>query len=279
MLTASELKVILAKYDIRPKKYLGQNFLVDRNIAERMVQVCELSEDDWVVEIGAGLGALTERLGNLVEKVIAVEKDRRLCAALNESLSRFDNVKIVCADFLKLDLKQALEVNLKKAKIIGNLPYYITTPIIEKLIKDKDMFDSIFITVQKEVAQRLCAKPGGKDYGSISCYLQFYMKPNILFNIKRHAFYPQPEVDSVFLELGVLPKPPVRVDDCERLFKIIRSTFGKRRKTILNSLLAGKLTKLDKNDLIAALKSVKIDPNLRPEKLSLEDFARIANAV
>ncbi|KPK42199.1 MAG: hypothetical protein AMJ78_03320 [Omnitrophica WOR_2 bacterium SM23_29] len=279
MLTASELKVILAEYDIRPKKYLGQNFLVDRNIAEKMVQMCELSEDDWVVEIGAGLGALTERLGNLVEKVVAVEKDRRLCAALDKSLRGFDNVKIVCADFLKLDLRQVFEANLKKAKIIGNLPYYITTPIIEKLIKDKDMFDSIFITVQKEVAQRLCAKPGGKDYGSISCYLQFFMKPNILFNIKRHAFYPQPEVDSVFLELKVLPKPPVEVDDCERLFKIIRSTFGKRRKTILNSLLASKLTKLDKNDLIAALKSVKIDPNLRPEKLSLEDFATIANAI
>ncbi|MFH1779036.1 MAG: 16S rRNA (adenine(1518)-N(6)/adenine(1519)-N(6))-dimethyltransferase RsmA, partial [Candidatus Omnitrophota bacterium] len=188
MLTVSELKAVLAKYDVRPKRYLGQNFLVDQNIAKKIIQLCGFSGKDCVLEIGAGLGALTEQLLNLVKEVVAVERDRKLCAALGESLSGFDNVKIVCADFLKLDLRQMLEGGLRKIKVIGNLPYYITTPIIEKLIEEKDRFDSIFITVQKEVAQRLCAKPGGKDYGSISCYLQFYMKPNILFHIGKRAF-------------------------------------------------------------------------------------------
>lgn len=279
MLTVSELKAVLARYDVRPKRYLGQNFLVDQNIAKKIIQLCSFSEKDCVLEIGAGLGALTEQLVNLVKEVVAVERDRKLCAALGDYLSGYDNVKIVCADFLKSDLKQLLESNSRKIKVIGNLPYYITTPIIEKLIEEKDRFDSIFITVQKEVAQRLCAKPGGKDYGSISCYLQFYMKLNILFHIGKRAFYPQPQVDSVFLKLDVLPNPPVRVTDCDRFFGIIRSAFGKRRKTILNSLLASKFMKLDKPNLNAALKGIGINPNARPEQLSLEDFAKIADAI
>lgn len=279
MLKVSELKTILAKYNIRPKRYLGQNFLVDRNVAERMIQQCKFFDKDCVLEIGAGLGALTERLGTSVASVIAVEKDRRLCAALNELLSGFDNIKIICADFLKLDLRKISAGRYKKTKVIGNLPYYITTPIIEKLIIDKDKLDSIYITVQKEVAQRLCAKPGSRDYGSISCYVQFHLKPNILFHIGKHAFYPQPEVDSVFLKLDILANPLVQVNNRDRLFGIIRSAFGKRRKTILNSLLSCEFLKLGKRELDALLSRAGIKANARPEELSLEDFAKIANAI
>ncbi len=279
MLTVSELKAILAKYEIRPKRYLGQNFLVDQNIAEKIIQKCRFSSVDYVLEIGAGLGALTERLGNLVAQVIAVEKDKRLCAVLSESLKGLDNVKIVCADFLKLDLRGMLTADTVKIKVIGNLPYYITTPIIEKLIANKDRFNSIFITVQKEVAQRLCANPGSKEYGAISCFVQFHLKPDVLFHIGKRAFYPCPQVDSIFLELDVLPTPPVQVINGDIFFKIIRSAFGKRRKTILNSLSASKLLKLKKADLLAVFKRIGIDPNVRPEQLSLDEFARIANAI
>lgn len=279
MLNVSELKTILAKYKVRPKRYLGQNFLVDRNIAEKMIQLCKFSDRDEVLEIGAGLGALTEKLGNLVSNVIAIEKDRRLCAALSGFLTGFDNVKIICADFLKLDLEGISTAGQKKIKAIGNLPYYITTPILEKLIINKDKFDSIFITVQKEVAQRLCAKPGGKDYGSISCYVQFHMRPDILFQISKRAFYPQPEIDSTFLRLDLLQNPPVQVNDSDKLFGIIRSAFGKRRKTVLNSLLSCRVLNLNKAELGTLLTRAGIKPNARPEQLSLEDFAKIANIV
>lgn len=243
-----------------------------------MVGLCGLSRRDWVLEIGAGLGALTKKLGSLVAKVIAVEKDKRLCAALSEILSGFDNVKIECGDFLKLDLKQISEDAPNKLKVIGNLPYYITTPVLEKLIINKDRFNDIFVTVQKEVAQRLCAKASSKDYGSISCYVQFHMRPNILFHISRRAFHPQPEVDSVFLKLDILSNPPVQVNDRERLFEIIRAAFNKRRKTILNSLLSCKSLRLDKAQLNVLLTRAGIRTNARAEELSLADFARICES-
>lgn len=278
MLSPAELKAVLARYEIRPKKYLGQNFLVDQNIADEIIRMCRLVNTDWVLEIGPGLGALTRRIAGSVKKVIAVEKDRRICAALPELMKGFSNVQIVCKDFLELDLTQTLSECPPKIKAIGNLPYYITSPIIEKLIINKDNFGSIFITVQKEVAERICARPGRKDYGSFSCFVQFHAKPDILLNIGKRAFYPQPAVDSVFMELSVLPKPPVQVDDADRFFRIIRAAFGKRRKMILNSLLYCESLNLDKGGVLALLVRAGVKPAARPEELSLEDFARISNA-
>ncbi len=279
MLTVSELKSVLVEHGIRPKKYLGQNFLVDRKTADDMIGMCRLENTDWVLEIGPGLGALTRVIAGAAGKVIAVEKDRRVYTALIELMKGAGNVQIICEDFLELDLSRALSGCPSKIKAVGNLPYYITSPIIEKLIMNRNNFSSIFITVQKEVGDRMCAKPGGKDYGSFSCFVQFHARPAVLLNIGKRAFYPQPAVDSVFMELSVLPKPPVEVDNIERFFVITRAAFGKRRKTILNSLAYCASLNLDKNGIAALLERAGVKPAARAEVLSLEDFARICNAV
>jgi len=243
-----------------------------------MIGMCRLENTDWVLEIGPGLGALTRVIAGTAGKVIAVEKDRRVYTALIELMKGAGNVQIICEDFLELDLSRALLGCPPKIKVVGNLPYYITSPIIEKLIMNRDNFSSIFITVQKEVGDRICAKPGGKDYGSFSCFVQFHARPAVLLNIGKRAFYPQPAVDSVFMELSVLPKPPVEVDNIERFFTITRAAFGKRRKTILNSLAYCASLNLDKNGIAALLERAGVKPAARAEVLSLEDFARICNA-
>ncbi|HOX09358.1 MAG TPA: 16S rRNA (adenine(1518)-N(6)/adenine(1519)-N(6))-dimethyltransferase RsmA [Candidatus Omnitrophota bacterium] len=279
MLTLPELKSTLNKYGITPKKFLGQNFLVDSDVVEDIMTVCRFTNIDWVMEIGAGLGALTNRLARDVKRVLAIEKDRSVCLALNDIMKGFSNVRIVCDDFLEMDLESALVEAPFKVKAIGNLPYYITTPIIERLIENRNNFESVFIMVQKEVADRICAKPGGKDYGSLSVYAQFYTKPSILLDINRHSFYPKPEVDSTFLELSLLAKPSVQVKDQSKFFAVVKAGFGQRRKTLLNSLLSGGEITLDKPGLAALLESIGIDPGIRAERLTLQQFATIADAL
>ena len=279
MFAVNELKAAFKRYNFFPKKYLGQNFLVDGDVIEDIITACGFTESDLVMEIGAGLGALTVRLAREVKSVVAIEKDRNICMALGDILKEFRNVKLICDDFLEVNLERALAVYPRKSKVIGNLPYYITTPIIEKLIGSRHNFESIFITVQKEVAERICANPGGKDYGSLSCFVQFYMRPRILLDIGAGAFYPKPEVDSSFVELAILEKPSVQVNDAEKFFAVVRAGFGQRRKTLLNSLLSSETIKLDKPALAELLKEIGIDPNIRAERLSLEEFARIANAI
>jgi len=279
MLTLPELKSTLRKYGITPKKFLGQNFLADSDVVEDIMTACRFTNIDWVMEIGAGLGALTNRLARDVKRVLAIEKDRNVCLALNDMLKGFSNVKIVCEDFLEMDLESALVEAPFKVKAIGNLPYYITTPIIERLIENRNNFESVFIMVQKEVADRICAKPGGKDYGSLSVYVQFYTKPSALLDINRHSFYPQPEVDSTFLELSVLAKPSVQVKDQSKFFAVVKAGFGQRRKTLLNSLLSSEAITLDKAGLAALLERIGIDPGIRAERLTLQQFALIADAL
>jgi 16S rRNA (adenine1518-N6/adenine1519-N6)-dimethyltransferase len=253
--------------------------LTDRNIAEKMIKACRLSIGDWVLEIGPGLGALTTSLATSVKKLIAVEKDRQVCFALSELTKDYSNLEVMCDDFLEADLNRILAERPDKVKVIGNLPYYVTTPIIEKLIDNSGNFSSVFITVQKEVADRICARPREEDYSSLSCFVQFHMKPAILFTIGRNAFYPQPDVESAFMELSILPAPPVQVNDEAKLFAVIRAGFGQRRKTLLNSLFSSEVIKTDKAGLSALLNKIGIDPGIRAEELSLEDFALIANAI
>jgi 16S rRNA (adenine1518-N6/adenine1519-N6)-dimethyltransferase len=279
MLDLPELKSTLKKYGITPKKFLGQNFLVDRDVVEDIITVCGFKNLDWVMEIGAGLGALTRRLAREVKHVIAIEKDRGVCLALNDILKGFGNVRTVCDDFLELDLGSVLVEGPSKVKAIGNLPYYITTPIIERLIENRNNFETVFVMVQKEVAERICAGPGGKDYGSLSVYAQFYSRPRILLEINRHSFYPQPEVDSSFLELDLLPRPSVKVNDESRFFAVVKAGFGQRRKTLLNSLLSSEAIDLDKPALSALLMRLGIDPGIRAERLSLPQFAAISDAI
>lgn len=279
MLAVNELKAAFKRYNFFPKKYLGQNFLVDGDIVEDIITACGFTENDLVMEIGAGLGALTVRLAHEVKSIVAIEKDRNICMALGDILKELRNVKLICDDFLEANLEHTLVVYPHKVKVIGNLPYYITTPIIEKLIASRHNFESIFITVQKEVAERICANPGGRDYGSLSCFVQFYMKPRILLDIGKRSFYPEPEVDSSFVELTILQKPSVEVSDTGKFFAVVRAGFGQRRKTLLNSLLSSEAITLDKNALAELLKKIGIDPGIRAERLSLEEFARIANAI
>ncbi len=279
MFTASELRSVLKKYGLTPRKYLGQNYLVDSDVIEDIIEACKFVDTDWVMEIGAGLGAVTERLAREVKHVLAIEKDRGACVALGDILKGFTNVNIVCEDFLDIDLERALAESPYKVKVIGNLPYYITSPIIEKLIAGRHNFESVFITIQKEVAERVCAKPGSKIYGSLSVFVQYYTKPCILLDIGKHAFYPEPGVDSAFVELAILQKPSVQANDEEKFFDVVKAGFGQRRKTLLNSLLSSEEIKLDKPGLAELLKKIGIDPNIRAEQLSLEEFARISNAL
>ena len=214
-----------------------------------------------------------------MKNVLAVEKDRNVCVALRDMVKGSDNVNIICDDFMELDIEKTLIEVPEKIKVLGNLPYYITSPIIEKLITNRLNFESMYITVQKEVAERICAGPGGKDYGSLSVFVQFYTKPRILLSIGRDCFYPEPEVDSSFVELMVLQRPSVDVSDADKFFAVVRAGFGQRRKTLLNSLLSSEAITLDKNALAELLKKIDIDPGIRAERLSLEEFARISNAI
>ncbi len=269
MLNLRETRAVLKEWGVRPSKRLGQNFLVDRNIQGKMINSIGLTEGDTVIEIGPGLGALTKELSRRAKKIIAIEKDRRLYGFLSKNLS-FENLELIQGDVLKYNIKE-------RVKIVGNLPYYISSPILTRLLEDRMFIDSIFITVQKEFAARLVAGPGSKDYSSLSCYAQFYADPKILFTVKKNAFYPAPKVDSSFLKIGVR-KQPLYLTDEKKLFKIIRTCFEKRRKTILSSLAWNKEFG-DKEKVSRILDLSGISGQRRPETLSLGEFVELTEAV
>lgn len=266
---------------IKPIKKLGQNFLHDENILQRIADASQLTNDDVVLEIGSGTGNLTKYLCERAKFVYAVEKDSRLCKIAEENLKEYKNVKIICGDILKIDVGADLCVRPScggrhtglppQIKAIGNLPYYITTPIIFKLLERRQYISDIVIMAQKEVAQRIIASPGGKDYGILSCSAQFYTKPKIMFYINKGAFLPQPKVDSAVLRLKILKKPAVAVKDEKLFFNIIRAAFGKRRKMLRSSL--SYIIAKDKLALVFA--KTGIDGRRRAETLSLEEFAKI----
>jgi len=248
-----------------PKKNLGQNFLVDKRIQEKIIQACEFKPEDTVVEIGPGQGVLTRLIAPHVKKLICVETDRDLIEPLRASLPSL--VEIIHADFLKWDMGHLPD----GTKVIGNIPYYISTPIIEKLIKDRTSISSAFLTVQLEFGQRLTARSGGKDYGSLSCFAQYYADIKMLFKIKNTCFKPAPKVDSCFLNL--MMRSQVEKTDEEFLFKLIQTAFQQRRKNIVNSLkgLVGK------EKLEGALETLGINPNARPENLTLSNYINLSN--
>ncbi|MCX5697811.1 MAG: 16S rRNA (adenine(1518)-N(6)/adenine(1519)-N(6))-dimethyltransferase RsmA [Candidatus Omnitrophica bacterium] len=259
---------------IKPKKSLGQNFLIDPNIRRKIIQSCELLPTDTVLEIGSGRGELTKSLAGQVKRVVALELDGRLIETLENNLRDYPNVSILNTDVLKVDLGPVIN-NIGKGElvVIGNIPYYITTPIIERLFSYKDAIDRIFLTVQKEFARRIAAPPGSKEYGAFSCFVQYHAIPEILFTIKRTCFRPAPKPDSAFIKLTVLSSPPFKVKDEARLFKIIRLAFGQRRKTLRNSLEPI----VPQEKLRRFFEDSSFDRNIRPEDLSLEDFIRLAN--
>lgn len=264
----------------KPRKRLGQNFLIDKNIQEKIVHSCNLQESDVVLEIGPGRGEITQLLLAKAKKVIAVEIDKELCGLLSSKFSSSSNFELINQDILKTTLVdlRGLQGGLRglgKLKVIANIPYYISTPIIAHLLRYKESIEAIYISLQKELAKRLAALPGNKDYGAFSCFAQFYSQPKILFPIKNSSFWPKPKVASSFVELKILSAPKVKVKDEESFFKIIRLAFSQRRKVLKNSLV--KMVEGDK--LIAHLKLWGIKENARAEDLSLKDFARLADCL
>ena len=262
---------------IKPKKSLGQNFLIDKNIQRKIICACDLFKEDIVLEIGAGKGDLTVQLAQSVKKVYALEIDQRFYPLLQQVEDANKNCQIIKSDILKFNLSKFIQDNQikQKIKVIGNIPYYISSPIIEYLIGYRKNISAVFITVQKEFGRRARAVAGSKEYGSFSCFVQYYCESKILFEIKRNSFKPAPNVDSCFLSLEFRERPSVLVQDEGALFKLIRTAFNQRRKTLRNSLDG--LVVQDR--LKSFLQGAGIDKNVRPEDLSLEQFASLSNSL
>ncbi|MCK4248260.1 MAG: 16S rRNA (adenine(1518)-N(6)/adenine(1519)-N(6))-dimethyltransferase RsmA [Candidatus Omnitrophica bacterium] len=281
-----QIRPILKQLNIRPRKSWGQNFLINDKVAQKIISFCDLNINDVVLEIGPGLGSLTRYLIETSGRVIAVEIDKKISAYLKQEFAEQNNIDIVCRDILKFDLKGYLNKNKivdktvednNRIKIVGNLPYYITSPIIEYLIKNRADISSVIIMVQKEVANRLSAKPGTKDYGSLSCFVQFYADVKKILTIRPSGFHPCPDVDSTVLAINFFEKPAYSLDNEENLFKIIRAGFNQRRKQILKALLNNlKIVKMTRLELEQILIKADIDPAARAEVLSLADFVRLA---
>lgn len=271
----SYVKEIIDKYNFRFSKSLGQNFLIDGNIVRKICEEGEVSKEDDILEIGPGIGTLTEELSYKANKVVAVELDKSLFPILDETLAGCNNVEIVPGDILKIDLPKLFSEKFESEniKIVANLPYYITTPIIGRLLEEELDIDSILVMVQSEVAERMKASPGTKDYGSLSVFVQYYTDPEIVLSVPKTAFMPRPNVDSAVIKLKIR-KEKIELKDREIFFKVVKAAFSQRRKTILNSLSSG--LKTDKATIRAILEKVDIDPKLRAENLTIEDFSKIS---
>lgn len=277
----SELKEIIGKHNFSFSKSLGQNFLIDENVLEKIVSASEIDGETCALEIGPGAGVLTRELAKRSKKTVAVEIDKKLIPLLTETLSDFDNVKIVNKDIMKTDLKKLFEEEFGNSKIavVANLPYYITTPVIMKLLEAEADISSITVMVQKEVAERMAASPGGKEYGALSVAVQFYSVPKIITKAEPSCFIPQPKVASSVIKLELCGKPRVSVKNKAVFFKTVKSAFGQRRKTLVNALSKSPYFSLEKEKSAEALRKLGFDENIRGEKLSLEDFARLSDLI
>ncbi|MBQ9014846.1 MAG: 16S rRNA (adenine(1518)-N(6)/adenine(1519)-N(6))-dimethyltransferase RsmA [Firmicutes bacterium] len=269
------------KYGFRFAKGLGQNFLTDPSVPEAMVRGSGIGPQDLVIEIGPGIGVLTAAAAEAAGRVVAIEVDGRLLPILGETLQEYENIEVICADVLKTDLAQLIDEQIRTygltgaVRVIGNLPYYITTPIIMKLLEEELPIDSITVMMQKEVADRIEAGPGSREYGAISLAVQYYCRVSRIISVPKEVFLPRPKVDSAVLLLELREEKAVRVKDEARLFTCIRAGFGQRRKTLVNSLSgAGNLPKETVREVLAA---AGIEENRRAETLSIEEFAKIAD--
>lgn len=275
----NRVKKLLAEHGLRPKKRLGQHFLIDRNVLERIADATEIVPGDWVLEIGAGLGILTRELASRGARVVTVEIDRAFIPILNETLAGLDSVEVVVADFLSLDLPSFLSERYKGKWIVaGNLPYCITSPIISHLLACKDYFSRVVITVQKEVAERFSASAGSESYSALSVFVQFHCEVELLMTISPKVFIPVPEVGSALVRLIPREAPPVEVDDEELFFRIVRAAFGKRRKTLLNSLGNSPELGWTREQAGVIIERAGIEPSRRGETLSIQEFATLSRA-
>ena len=274
-----ETKFILKKYNITANKRLGQNFLIDDNTIESIVEIAKTNKEDLVIEIGPGLGTLTSKLLENAGKVIAIELDEKMIKILEDRFKFYNNFILLNEDVLKVDLQELIKQNkgeLKKVKIIANLPYYITTPIIMKLLENKLDIESITVMVQKEVADRITAAPGDKLSGAITYSVDYYAEATSEIFVDKNSFIPAPEVDSEVIKLKIRKEPKVKVKDEKLFFDIIKASFMQRRKTLLNGLMNSKLFN-SKEEILEIFSKMNIDPQIRGEKLTIEQFAELTN--
>lgn len=270
---------LIKKYDFRFQKKYGQNFLIDTHVLDKIISAAGVTKEDMVLEIGPGIGTMTQYLAEAAREVVAVEIDDKLIPILEETLSEYDNVTIINEDILKLDIaKLADEKNGgKPIKVVANLPYYITTPIIMGLFESKVPLDNITIMVQKEVADRMQVGPGTKDYGALSLAVQYYAKPEIVANVPPNCFIPRPTVGSAVIRLKRYSEPPVSVRDEKKMFSLIRASFNQRRKTLVNGLSNAPGLGLSKEKVTEALEKMGISPTIRGEALTLSQFAELSD--
>lgn len=271
---------ILNKYQFMFQKRFGQNFLIDTHVLEKIIKSAEITKEDVVLEIGPGIGTMTQYLCENAREVVAVEIDKNLIPILqNDTLAEYDNVTIINEDILKVDLNALVQEKNdgKRIKVVANLPYYITTPIIMGLFEQHVPLQNITVMVQKEVADRMQAKPNSKDYGALSLAVQYYAKPYIVANVPPNCFMPRPNVGSAVIRLTLHEEPPVKVEDERLLFAIIRAAFNQRRKTLVNALTNASDLKLTKEVVQIALEQMGLSSTIRGEALSLEQFAQLSN--
>ena len=269
---------IVRKHDIKAQKKYGQNFLTDDGVLDEIVEAAGVCDKDHIVEIGPGLGALTKRLAEKASHVTAIEIDTQMIPVLDEVLEGFDNTRVICADVLKTDMKEIADTYPgEDVKVVANLPYYITTPIVTSLLESGISYKSITVMVQTEVAERMQTGPGSKDYGALSLAVQYYSKPEIMIDVPPECFYPMPGVGSSVIRLELYEEPPVKVSDPAFMFRIIKASFMQRRKTLQNALQNNPDTRISREKTSGALEKLGLDPLIRGEALTLEQFAALSD--
>ena len=269
---------ILQKYNFQFQKKFGQNFLIDPHVLEKIVDAAEITPEDVVLEIGPGIGTMTQYLCERAGKVVAVEIDRNLIPILKDTLKAYENVEIRNEDILKTDIgKIAEEHGGRPLKVVANLPYYITTPILMSLLESRTPIQSITVMIQKEVADRMMSGPGSKEYGALSLGVQYYSKPELMANVPPNCFIPRPNVGSAVIRLSIYPEPEVAVKDEKLLFRLIRASFNQRRKTLQNGLANSQELSFSKEEIAEAIASLGVSPTARGEALSLAQFAALAD--
>ena len=277
---AFKTKEIINKYDFAFKKNFGQNFLTDQFVLDKIIASANILEEDIVIEIGPGIGTLTSCLAKKAKKVIAVEIDKTLIPILEDTLSNYNNIEIINEDILKVDIKKIAEENKgHNIKVVANLPYYITTPIIMNILENRLPINNITVMIQKEVAYRMEALPGTKDYGSLSVIVQYFSKPYLVANVPRNCFMPRPNVDSAVIRLDILENAPVDVENLELFYYVVKMAFSQRRKTLLNCIFNAENFKFNKEEIGKILEEAGFDINIRGERLNIEDFAQLTKVI
>lgn len=273
------IKDILGRHGFTFSKSLGQNFLINPSVCPKMAEQSGAKKGVGVIEVGPGIGVLTCQLAERADRVVAIELDKRLLPVLDETLAEYDNIKIINDDILKIDLKELIETELSGMEVVvcANLPYYITSPVIMKLLEDKLPINALTVMVQKEAAQRICAEVGSRQSGAVTVAVNYYAKPQILFGVSAGSFMPAPKVDSAVIRLDILKEPCVQVEDEELFFKVVKAAFSQRRKTLPNSLSAG--LQISKLTVTNALNRANVPVNYRAEQLTMEQLAKISNAI